>query len=78
MAKMTREGAKLVILEAASLVEYQPTRASTQAFKDLALGSRVHETLVASTEVRVSAVEVRAQDRHVQVKGRVAHEALET
>jgi cytidylate kinase len=83
MAKMTREGAKLVILEAASLAENQPTAASTQAFKDLALGARVHATLMASTmastEVRVSALEVRAQQGqgHVQVKGRVDHEALE-
>ena len=77
MARMTREGAKLVILEAASLAEYQPTPASTQAFKDLALGSRVHATLMASTEVRVSALEVRAQHGHVQIKGRVDHEALE-
>jgi len=77
IAMMTREGAKLVILEAASLAEYQPPPASTQAFKDLALGSRVHATLIASTEVRGSALEVRAQNGHVYVKGRVDHEALE-
>jgi cytidylate kinase len=77
MGKMTREGAKLVILEAASLAEYQPTAESTQAFKDLALGSRVHATLIASTKVRGSALEVRAQNGHVHVKGRVDHEALE-
>jgi len=77
MAKMTREGAKLVILGAASLAEYQPTPASTQAFKDLALGSRVHATLIASTEVRGSALEVRAENGHIHVKGRVDHEALE-
>ena len=45
MGKMRREGAKRVILEAAKLEEYQPTAASDQAFKDLALGSRVYATL---------------------------------
>ena len=44
MGKMSREGVKLVILEAANLAEYQPTPASEQAFKDLALGTRVHAT----------------------------------
>lgn len=77
MGKMTREGAKLVILEAASLAEYQPNPASIQAFNDLALGARVHATLFASTEVRGSALEVRAENGHIHVKGRVDHEALE-
>ena len=77
MGKMSREGAKLVILEAAGLAEYQPNAASEQAFKDLALGSRVHATLMASPSVRGSALEVRAESGHVYVKGRVDHEALE-
>jgi len=77
MAKMSREGAKLVILGAANLAEYQPTAASDQAFKDLALGSRVYATLMASSSVRGSALDVRAEDGHVCVKGRVDHEALE-
>ena len=77
MAKMSREGAKLVILGAANLAEYQPTAASDQAFKDLALGSRVYATLMASSSVRGSALDVRAEDGHVYVKGRVDHEALE-
>jgi hypothetical protein len=76
-AKMSREGAKLVILEAASLAEYQPTAASEQAFKDLALGSRVHATLMASSRARGSALEVRADGSHIHIKGRVDHEALE-
>lgn len=76
MAKMSREGAKRVIIEAASLAEYQPTAATTQAFKDLALGSRVHATLFASTEVRGSALEVCAESGHVHVTGRIDHEAL--
>lgn len=77
MAKMSRDGAKRVILETASLVEYQPTPASIQALKDLALSSRVHATLFASGEVRAAALDVRADNGHVHVKGRVDHEALE-
>jgi hypothetical protein len=44
MSKMSREGAKRVIVEAAKLEEYQATPASNQAFNDLALGSRVRST----------------------------------
>jgi osmotically-inducible protein OsmY len=71
MSKMSREGAKRVIVEAAKLEEYQPTAGSNQAFNDLALGSRVHATLIASTDVRGSALEVRAEGGHIHVKGRV-------
>ena len=71
MGKMRREGAKRVILEAAKLEEYQPTPASDQAFNDLALGSRALATLLASPDVRGSALEVRAEGGHVHVKGRV-------
>jgi cytidylate kinase len=73
MGKMRREGARRVIIEAAQLEEYQATPASSQAFNDLALGSRVHATLFASPEVRGSALEVRAAGGHVHVKGRVDH-----
>jgi len=76
MGKMTREGAKRVILEAAGLTEYQPTATSTQVFKDLALGSRAHATLITSPSIRGSALEVRADNGHIHVKGRVDHEAL--
>jgi cytidylate kinase len=71
MSKMRREGAKRVIIEAAKLEEYQPTPASNQAFNDLALGSRVHATLIASPDVQGSALEVRAEGGHIHVKGRV-------
>jgi cytidylate kinase len=73
MGKMSREGAKRVILEAAKLEEYQPTPSSNQAFNDLALGSRVHATLFASPDIRGSGLEVRAEGSHVHVKGRVDH-----
>jgi cytidylate kinase len=73
MGKMRRDGARRVIVEAAQLEEYQPTPASSQAFNDLALGSRVHATLFASPDVRGAALEVRAQGGHVHVKGRVDH-----
>jgi hypothetical protein len=71
MSKMSREGAKRVIIEAAKLEEYQPTPATNQAFSDLALGSRVHAVLFASPDVRGSSLEVRAQGGHIHVKGRV-------
>ena len=77
MGKMSREGAKLVILGAASLPEYQPTPASAQVFNDLALGYRVHATLMASPRVRGSALDVRAEGGRIHVKGRIDHEALE-
>ena len=71
MSKMSREGAKRVIVEAAKLEEYQPAPVSNQAFNDLALGSRVHSTLFASPDVQGSALEVRAEGGHIHVKGRV-------
>ena len=71
MGRMSRDGAKRVITEAAKLEEYQATPASTRAFNDLALGSRVQATLFASPELRRSALEVRAEGAHVHVKGRV-------
>jgi cytidylate kinase len=71
MGRMSRDGAKRVITEAAKLEEFQPTPASTHAFNDLALGSRVQATLFASRDVRGSALEVRAEGGHVHVKGMV-------
>ena len=73
MGKMSREGAKRVILEAARLEEYQPSPASNQAFNDLALSSRVYAALFASPNVRGFAVEVRAEGGHIHLKGRVDH-----
>jgi cytidylate kinase len=73
VGRMRREGAKRMIIEASKLEEYQPTPASSQAFDDLALGSRVHATLFAAPDVRGSALEVRAEDGHIHVKGRVDH-----
>src|SRR5512135_132586 len=71
MGKMSREGAKHVILEAAKLEEYQLTPASDQAFKDFALASRVQASLFAAPNVGGSAVEVRAEGGHIHLKGRV-------
>ncbi|MGH7809587.1 MAG: AAA family ATPase, partial [Candidatus Binatia bacterium] len=71
IGKMSREGAKRMIIEAAKLEEYQPTAASQQAFNDLALGSRVHATLIASPDVQGSALEVSADRGHIHIKGRV-------
>lgn len=71
MGKMQREGAKRLIVEAATLDEFQPTAASSQAFDDLSLACRVHAALFASTEIRGSALEVRADRGHIHVTGRV-------
>jgi cytidylate kinase len=71
MGKLRREGAKRLIVEAAKLEEFQPTAASSQAFNDLSLGCRVHAALFAATEIRGSALEVRANRGHVHVTGRV-------
>jgi cytidylate kinase len=73
MGNMTREGAKRVIIEAAKLEEYQPSPASNQAFNDFALASRVHAALFAAPNARGSALQVRAEDGHVHVNGRVDH-----
>jgi osmotically-inducible protein OsmY len=73
MGRMRREGAKRMIVEAAKLEEYQPTSSSDQAFKNLALGARVHAMLFADPDVRGLTLEVRADDGHIYVKGRVDH-----
>jgi osmotically-inducible protein OsmY len=62
-----------MIIEASKLEEYQPTPASSQAFGDLALGSRVHAMLFAAPDIRGLALEVRAEGGHIHVKGRVDH-----
>ena len=73
MGKMRRDGAKRVIVEAAKLEEYQLTPTSDQAFKNLALSSRVYAALFASPDIRGSALEIRADGEHIYVKGRVDH-----
>jgi cytidylate kinase len=71
MGKLRREGATRLIVEAARLEEFQPTTAWNQAFNDLSLGCRVHAALFAASEIRGSALEVRAERGHVHVTGRV-------
>jgi cytidylate kinase len=71
MGTMRREGAKRVIVEAAKLEEYQPTPASTRAFNDLSLSSRVYATLFASPDIGGSTLEVHAENGHIHVKGRI-------
>ncbi len=77
MGKVGIKSAKRIILQAAELDEYQPTPASNQAFQDLALTCLVHAALIASPNIRGAVLEVRAQGGHVEVKGRIDHEALE-
>jgi cytidylate kinase len=71
MGKMRREGAKRMIVEAAKLDEYQPTAASNQAFKDLALGSLVYAALFESPVMRELTLEVRAEGGHIHVTGSI-------
>jgi cytidylate kinase len=71
IGRMSREGAKRLIVEAAKLEEYQPTSESSCRFNDFALGSRVHATLVAAPEIRGLALEVRAAEDHIHVAGRI-------
>jgi hypothetical protein len=70
MSKMSREGARRLIVEAAKLEEYHATPASNEAFNDLALGSRVLATLLAA-DVQVAALDIRADAGHIRVRGRV-------
>jgi hypothetical protein len=70
VGKLSREGATRVIIETAKLEEYQPTAASTRAFKDIALASRVQATLFGSPGISGSALEVSADGGHVHIKGR--------
>lgn len=77
MGNLGIQAATRLIVEAAKLDEYQPTPASKQAFENLALASRVHAMLMTSPNVRGSALEVRAEDGHVHVSGRVEHSLLE-
>jgi cytidylate kinase len=71
IGRISAEGAKHLIIEAAKLEEYQPTATSVQAFNDLALGSRVHAALLTSPDVRGSALEIRAEGDQIHVKGRI-------
>ena len=73
MDRICREGAQRMIIEAAKLEEYQPSPASIRAFNDLALSSRVHATLFAAPNLRGLDLDLRADDGHIHVSGRVAH-----
>jgi cytidylate kinase len=73
MSKLSRDGAKHLILEAAKLEEYQPTASSNRAFNNVALAARVHATLLASPHLQGSSLEVRAEDGRVNLKGRIDH-----
>jgi cytidylate kinase len=73
MNGMSRDGARRMIIETAKLAEYQPSPASSRAFKDLALSSRVHATLLAAPNLRGLDLEIRAEDGHIHVQGKVVH-----
>ena len=71
MGTMRREGAVRMIVEAAKLEEYQPTSASSRAFDDLSVGSRVYATLLAVPKIRESGLEVHATEGHIHIGGRI-------
>jgi osmotically-inducible protein OsmY len=73
MDRKRRDGAQRMIIQAAKLEEYQPTPASIRAFNDLALSSRVHATLFAAPNLRGLDLDLRAEDGHIYVSGKVAH-----
>ena len=71
MARLSREGAKRLIVEAAKLQEYQPTADSSQVFDDFSLACRVRVALFAAPDLGGSALEVRADRGNVRITGRV-------
>jgi cytidylate kinase len=77
VAQLGIEGVTRVIVEAARLERYQPTAASEQDFKNLALASRVQAALVMSQSFRNLGVTVRAENGEVQVLGVFARSVSE-
>jgi cytidylate kinase len=73
VAQVGIEGVTLVIVEAARLERYQPTAASEQDFKNLAIASRVQAALVMSPSFRNLGITVRAEKGEVHVSGVFAH-----
>ena len=69
LERLSIHAAKHLIVEAARLPEYQTTPATKQAFSDFALASRVHATLVTSTEISQSSFDVKASDGTIDIKG---------
>jgi cytidylate kinase len=77
VAQLGIEGVTLVIVEAARLERYQPTAASEQDFKNLALASRVQAALVTSSKFQDLGVTVRAENGEVHVLGVFARSVSE-
>jgi cytidylate kinase len=71
ISRMSLESAQRIIVEAAKLEEYQLTTGSQQDFVDFVLACRVHATLFASPDIQGLAVEVRAKQGHIHLRGRV-------
>jgi len=77
VAQVGIEGATRLIVEAARLERYQPTAASRQDFKNLALANRVQAALLTSLKFRDLAVTVRAEDGEIHVLGAFARPVSE-
>ena len=77
VAQLGIEGSTRLIVEAARLARYQPTAASKQDFKNLALASRVQAALVTSSKFRDLAVTVRVENGDVRILGAFARPVSE-
>lgn len=73
LGRMSLEGAALLIVRAAHLLEYQPTADSEQAFQDLALSAKVHATLLMSQTMQGATLDVKAKRGEVSVSGTLPH-----
>jgi cytidylate kinase len=73
LAQMGIEGVTRVIVEAARLERYQPTAASEQDFKNLAIASQVQAALVMSPTFRNLGITVKVAKGEVHVSGVFAY-----
>jgi cytidylate kinase len=73
VAQVGIEGVTRVIVEAARLERYQPTAASEQDFKDLAIASQVQAALVMSPTFRNLGITVKVAKGEVHVSGVFAY-----
>jgi cytidylate kinase len=77
MAQMTSTAAENLIVQAAKLLDYQPTVESRQAVADLALTSRVEAHLLTFPRLRNLTISVRAMQGEVTLSAIVPHSVSE-
>lgn len=74
---MASETAARLIAEAARRSEYQPTRESEKAFRDLTVSARVQAALITSPKTRNVIINVRSDDGKATLSGILADPDLE-